>query len=65
MVVDPGRSSDLQIIPQPRLPVINYSGMMWSGPCLQRWPNVTDLHRIPFSPPARRPATPWSSSVKW
>lgn len=29
MVHDPGRSSDLQIIPQPRLPVINDSGTLW------------------------------------
>jgi len=29
MVFDPGRSSGLQIVPPPRLPVINYSGFMW------------------------------------
>lgn len=58
MVFDPGRSSDLQIIPQPRLPIIATVALYGIGPCLQRWPNVTDLHRIPFSSPARRPVTP-------
>lgn len=64
MNYDPGRSSDLQIIPQPRLPITTTVALCGSGPCLQRWPNVTDLHRIPFSPPVRRPAAPGSSLVK-
>jgi hypothetical protein len=54
-----GRSSDLRITLWLHLPIpYRITGMATVAysshrPRLQRWPNVTDLHRIPFSSPLK------------
>jgi len=50
-IICSGRSSDLQIIPVLRLPA-GFSAVAFgsTGTCLQRRSNVTEFHRIPFSP---------------
>jgi hypothetical protein len=45
-----GRSSDSRINPPPRLPALRQWLCYGVGPRSQRRPNVTESHRLPYSP---------------
>jgi len=58
---DPGRSSDLQIIPQPRLPIITTVALCGPVPAYSVGPTLRTCTVFPFHRQPGGPATPWSS----